>query len=121
MPVVRTGDRVTVTPNATMHALAAPSAGSAELSTWWVRMPAGNAGPPHVVDREQVFMPVSGSVEITVDGAAEVCAAGEAAVLPAGSTRSVRALEDLAAVVAMPSGAVVTADGREPGQLPWAK
>lgn len=120
MRVVRTGDRVTETPNATMHALAAPSAGSAELSTWWVRMAEGSAGPAHVVDREQVFMPVSGSVEVIVDGAAEVCAAGEAAVLPAGTTRRIRALEDVTAVVAMRSGAVVTAEGREPGPLPWA-
>lgn len=121
MTVIRpTEDRTTVTPNATMLALAAPSVGSAELSTWRVRMPAGNAGPDHVVDREQVFMPVSGSVEITVDGVAEVCAAGEAAVLPAGTTRRIRALEEVDALVAMRADATVTAEGREPGPLPWA-
>ncbi|UVS81954.1 cupin domain-containing protein [Actinokineospora sp. UTMC 2448] len=120
MIVTTTEDRITATPNATMYGLAAPSVGSAELSTWRVRMPAGNAGPAHVVDREQVFMPVSGSVEITVDGVAEVCGPGQAAVLPAGSTRRIAALEDVEALVAMPAGATVTADGREPGPLPWA-
>ncbi|GAA4412287.1 cupin domain-containing protein [Actinokineospora soli] len=121
MPVIRpTDERTTTTPNATMVHLAAPSAGSTELSTWRVHMPAGNAGPAHVLDREQVFMPVSGSVEIIVDGVAEVCGAGEAAVLPAGSTRAIRALADVDALVAMPAGAVLTAEGREPGPLPWA-
>ncbi|MGX7827639.1 cupin domain-containing protein [Actinokineospora sp. 24-640] len=121
MPVVReTEERTTATPNATMYGLAAPSVGAAELSTWRVRMPAGNAGPEHVIDREQVFMPVSGSVEVIVDGVAETCAAGEAAVLPAGATRRIRAIEDVVALVAMPAGALVRAADRGPGPLPWA-
>ncbi|MGW5053063.1 cupin domain-containing protein [Actinokineospora sp. NPDC004072] len=118
--IVTTGDRITATPNATMHGLAAPSVGSTELSTWRVEMLAGSAGPEHVVDREQVLMPVSGSLEITVDGAVEVCGPGEAAVLPAGATRRIAAQADAVALVAMPAGARVLAEGRAPGPLPWA-
>ena len=47
--------QITETPNAVMRTLAAPSTGAAELAVWTVEMRAGQAGPPHTADREQVW------------------------------------------------------------------
>ena len=67
MHVIRESESRTIrTPNAVMTALAAPSQGSGELSSWRVRMEPGAEGPVHSIDHEQVWMPLAGSFVITV-------------------------------------------------------
>ncbi|WP_274563761.1 cupin domain-containing protein [Streptomyces spiramyceticus] len=44
-------------------------------------------GPEHAIDREQVWMLISGSIEVTASGRTETVAAGQAVVLPAGAMR----------------------------------
>lgn len=116
-------DRTIRTPNAVMTGLAGPSQGSAELSSWRVRMEPGAAGPVHTIDREQVWMPVTGSFTVTVDGTTAVVGVGQAAVLPAGAVRQVRATDRPGeALVCMRSGGRVTVPGStEPRPLPWAE
>ncbi|MDA0566654.1 cupin domain-containing protein [Streptomonospora sp. S1-112] len=111
------------TPNAVMTGLAAPSRGSAELSTWRVRMEAGSAGPEHSIDREQVWTVTSGSMEVTSAGRTETVAAGQAVVLPADTVRRVRAgAEPVEALVAMPVGGRAFVPGSsEARPLPWAE
>src|SRR2546430_10518431 len=91
--------RTTETPNAVMTCLAAPSLGCVELSSWRVEMRAGAEGPPHGIDREQVWMPVTGSFPVTVDGRTVVLTPGDAAVLPAGGVRQLRVAEGPAEAV----------------------
>jgi quercetin dioxygenase-like cupin family protein len=103
------------TPNAVMRTLASPSAGSKELAVWTVEMRAGQAGPEHTADREQVWVVLEGT--LAVNGT-EV-RAGAAVVVPAGMERRVTAPEAARALVASLGGAsVTTSEGTRP--LPWA-
>src|SRR5689334_8154222 len=90
MPVI-TEFSVITTPNATMTTFAAPSLGSKELAAWRVAMAEGAKGPEHVIDREQVWLPVSGSLTVTVAGESTVVGEGQSIVLPAGVSRQISA------------------------------
>ena len=52
------------TPNAVMCTLAAPSLGTADLAVWTVEMRAGQAGPLHTADQEQVWVMLAGALAI---------------------------------------------------------
>ncbi|MGW7329767.1 cupin domain-containing protein [Streptomyces sp. NPDC054840] len=116
-------DNVTVTPNATMTGLAAPSRGSSELSTWHVDMAAGVTGPEHSVSREQVWTLTAGSLEVIWDGGrTEKVAAGQTMVLPPDVPRRIHATESFQAYVAMRADGVVSVPGTEGSRtLPWAE
>ncbi|WP_093715068.1 cupin domain-containing protein [Actinacidiphila alni] len=64
---------------------AAPARGSQELCAWRCEVPAGIAGPPHTVSREEVFLALYGAVELSVDGETRSLAPGDAAVARPGS------------------------------------
>lgn len=115
-------DRTISTPVATMTGLAAPSQGSAELSTWKVRMKPDSPSPVHAVDRDQVWMPVSGVFEFTVDDESAKVGPGQAIVVPAGSSRQFHAVaEEAEAFVCMQAGGQVGAPGGDAWQpIPWA-
>lgn len=121
--IAPSSERVTVTPAAVMTHLAAPSRGSEEISTWRVRMEPDTAGPEHVIDREQVWMLVGGSIEVTCADRSETVSSGQAVVLPAGATRRIRTrAESAEALVAMPVGGRAALPGSaEELRLPWAE
>ncbi|GAB7030418.1 cupin domain-containing protein [Streptomyces sp. NPDC021749] len=121
--ITPSAEDVTATPAAVMTGLAAPSRGSAELSTWQVRMEPGSAGPEHVIDREQVWMLTAGSIEVTAGGRTETVATGQTVVVPAGVVRQFRTGEEPAeALVAMSaSGRATVPGGGESRALPWAE
>lgn len=109
MTVVRRAEQRThETPNAVMTTLASPSLGGAGQSLWQVRMRPGQAGPEHVMDREQVWTVVEGAM--TVEPVGELVV-GDTVVLPAGVTRR---------IVAGPQGvsALVTGSGEGHALLP---
>ncbi|WFB05774.1 cupin domain-containing protein [Streptomyces sp. LX-29] len=115
--------RTTRTPAGAMFALAAPSQGSAELSTWRVELGADAATPVHVIDREQVWMPLSGAFEVEVDGRTQQAWAGQAVILPAGAVRRLKAVGGPAeALVAMVvGGKAMMPGGEDKIPLPWAE
>ncbi|GAA1703879.1 cupin domain-containing protein [Fodinicola feengrottensis] len=121
--ISETEDRTVTTPNAVMASLAGPSQGSAALSTWSVRMAAGASGPVHIIDREQVWMLLSGALAFTADGETGTATAGQAVVVPAGVTRQIRAGDTPAeALVCMPVGGQVTVPGDDSWRpLPWGQ
>ncbi|MEV7612896.1 cupin domain-containing protein [Streptomyces sp. NPDC089799] len=121
--ITTTPEHVTVSPNATMTGLAAPSRGSAELSTWHVDMAAGATGPDHSVSREQVWTVTAGSLEITWDGGrTEEVTAGQTMVLPPDVVRRITAVESFQAYVAMRADGVASVPGTEGTRvLPWAQ
>ncbi|GAB3411050.1 cupin domain-containing protein [Flindersiella endophytica] len=121
--VNETAERTIRTAAGVMTALAAPSQGSRELATWRTRMEPGAEGPLHAIDREQVWMPVTGSFTVTVDGASRVVAAGEALILPAGAPRQIRANDDpVEVLVCMPAGGKASVPGSpDTLDLPWAE
>ncbi|MFD8980432.1 cupin domain-containing protein [Streptomyces sp. NPDC059564] len=115
-------DDVTVSPNATMTGLAAPSRGSRELSTWHVDMPAGATGPEHSVSREQVWLLTAGSLEVTCDGRTEKVTAGQTLVLPPDVLRRIHAAQSFEAYVVMRADGVAAVPGTEGTRvLPWAR
>lgn len=125
MPAVLTRPadaRRSETPNAVMTTLASPTlSGAEELSVWRVEMTAGQEGPVHVFDAEQVWLVVAGRPAIEVDGERFVLEPGDALQIPALVARQVRAGEGAAFVVCSRAGSTVvagTADGR-PVTPPW--
>lgn len=63
--------------------------GSEELCAWRGEVPAGSGGQAHTISREEVFLVLSGSLELTIDGNSRLLGVGDAAVAPAGSTLNV--------------------------------
>ncbi|MEV4317293.1 cupin domain-containing protein [Actinocrispum sp. NPDC049592] len=111
------------TPNAALASLATPSLGSTEICTWRITMQPGAQGPVHAIDREQVWLPLTGELAFTVDGETMSVPAGQAAILPAGEVRQVAVVAGpVQAVVCMAVGGHATVPGsadRHP--LPWAE
>jgi quercetin dioxygenase-like cupin family protein len=108
------------TPNAVMRTLAAPSLGGSDLSVWEVAMRAGQRGPLHEVDREQVWTVVSGELRVEVAGKTFSVCAGDTLRLPPGAPRRVAAIADARAVVASRACPVVTTADGDSRPLPWA-
>ncbi|MFF4426878.1 VOC family protein [Streptomyces sp. NPDC001549] len=120
--VTPSADDVTISPNATMTRLAAPSRGSGELSTWTVAMETGATGPEHSVSREQVWTVTVGALEVTCDGRTEKVLAGQSLILPPDLVRRIHAPERAEAYVAMRSDGVASVPGTEgTRELPWAR
>jgi len=121
-PVPAADARRTETPNAVMTTLASPTQGpAARLSLWLTEMTAGQQGPLHVFDTEQVWHLLSGTAEITVDGAPAELGPGDTLVLPAGAERQVTARGPARFVVCGHGDAVATVPGEagSRGTPPW--
>ncbi len=121
--VSESAQRTTRTPVSSAYGLAAPSQGSDELSTWRVELDTDAATPVHIIDREQVWMPLSGEFEIEAEGKVDRAKAGEAIVLPGGVVRQLKAVGGPAqALVAMAVGGKAMMPGSEDRiPLPWAE
>ncbi|NEA34618.1 cupin domain-containing protein [Streptomyces sp. SID13031] len=102
--------------------LAAPSRGSESLCTWKLRLDVGlRNDEPHTLDRDEVFMVLSGTVQLTPDG--EKLGAGDAAVVPAREPIQVRNLGETEAelYVAITAGFTGTMADGTTVQPPWAQ
>ncbi|WKX74347.1 VOC family protein [Streptomyces sp. XD-27] len=120
--ITPTAENVTESPNARMTGLAAPSRGSAELSTWTVAMEAGQTGPEHVISREQVWTVTAGVLDVTCAGRTEKISAGQTFVLPPDVLRQVHAPQAAEAHVVMRADGVASVPGTEGTRvLPWAR
>ncbi len=121
MTVTRGADaRRIQTPNAIMTTLASPTQGGAGRALWRVDMAAGQSGPLHTFDVEQLWTVVAGGAEVTIDGEPATLAAGDTAVIPAAVTRQIRAAgTGLAAIVTAPAGARAAAEGTDPVVPAW--
>ena len=102
------------TPNAVMRTLASPTLGASELAVWTVEMRAGQAGPLHTTDAEQVWVVLEG--RLALNGVEH----DDAFVIAAGEPRRITAPVDARAVVASRSGVNVTTDEGGTRPLPWA-
>jgi quercetin dioxygenase-like cupin family protein len=106
--------RRTETPNAVMTTLASPSQGpTTALSLWQVAMTAGQRGPSHVFDSEQVWHVLAGKVDIAADGQVVSLVSGDTVVLAAGTERQVRAVTDTQLMVCGYGTAVVSVPGED--------
>ncbi|GAA2811767.1 cupin domain-containing protein [Kitasatospora sp. CM 4170] len=121
--ISETAERTTHNASGLAAALAGPSRGSEQVSTWRVEMEPGTDSPVHLIDRDQVWMPIAGTFEFVIDEETALVGTGQALVVPADRTRVFRAVDGRAqALVAMAAGgtaAVPGSDERIP--LPWAR
>ncbi len=111
--LIRTHEvRRTETPNAVMNTLASPSQGSTSgLSMWTAQMRAGQRGPLHSFDSEQIWHVLHGQVEITIDGEQLRLGAGDTVVVAAGRERQVTALAETQMLVCGYATAVASVSG----------
>jgi mannose-6-phosphate isomerase-like protein (cupin superfamily) len=109
-------------PGVTFVGMASPSRGSVQLCTWKIIVAPGHESDgPHTLDRDEVFMVLSGSVRLAVGGAA--LEPGDTFVVPAGVPIELSNPGDSPAevMVAIPAGFTATmADGTPFGTPPWA-
>jgi mannose-6-phosphate isomerase-like protein (cupin superfamily) len=109
-------------PGLAFTGLASPSRGSSDLCTWRLTVAPGFRSPEaHSLDRDEVFMVVSGTIRLDED--AEPIAAGGATVVPAGAPIRLGNVGEGPAevIVAVPAGfCATTEDGAEVGTPPWA-
>jgi quercetin dioxygenase-like cupin family protein len=112
--VSRVQARTTVTPNATMTTLASPTVGATSgLSLWQVAMDAGQQGPWHTFDTEQLWTVQSGTVTVASLDGEVVLHPGDTAVVRAGAERRITALSDARLIVCGPADGVATARGED--------
>ena len=114
--------RRTETPNAVMTTLASPTQGPTDqLSIWRVEMRAGQRGPRHVFDSEQVWHVLAGELDVTIGGQTTRLTAGDAAVLPAKAERQISAVTAARVIVCGRGSAVVFVPGEDAprGTPPW--
>ena len=121
MPVITPEDAPTFDAGgATITGLASPSRGAADTAAWRVRFAAGHASPPHSLDREEVFVVLSGALTARYAGHAETAPAGGALIVPAGAEFALVAEEGPAeAVCTFPVGGTALLGG-ERITPPWA-
>ena len=102
--------------------LAARSRGSAEVTTYRVRLDPLAAMPPHRHDHEEVFTILAGSVTTVLDAQELRTEPGDTVIVPAGTEHYVVAGDVPADILAaVPTGTVfITPDGEE-RVADWAK
>lgn len=124
MPIITRADEAQQfqLPGVEFTVYASPSRGSESLCTWRLTVDAGMRGnEAHTIDRDEVFMVLSGTVQVTPDG--EKLGPGDAVVVPAGEPIQVSNLGETVAevYVAITAGFTGTmADGTQV-QPPWAQ
>ena len=124
MPVVSATEAPTFRiPHAVFTGLASPSRGAAETSVWRVTVEPGAPGAEHSVDREEVFVALSGRAVARLDGVEHRIGAGDALIVPANRAFSLANPheEPFEAVVALPVGGRARTGDAEPFTPPWAE
>jgi mannose-6-phosphate isomerase-like protein (cupin superfamily) len=123
MQVIRANEAPTFQlPGVTFTVLASPSHGSPGLCTWKLTVDPGAGGDqPHTLDRDEVFMVLSGTVQVTPDG--EKLEPGDAVVVTAGEPIQLTNLGDGVAElhVAITAGFTGTMADGTTVQPPWAQ
>ncbi|MFE7608854.1 cupin domain-containing protein [Streptomyces celluloflavus] len=74
----------------TFRPLAVPSRGSSELAVWALEIAPGSTSEVHSMDREEVFVVVTGEVSATVADQEISAASGDAVIVPAHHTLQIR-------------------------------
>jgi quercetin dioxygenase-like cupin family protein len=106
--------RRTETPNAAMTTLASPTQGpTGGLSVWRVEMRAGQQGPLHVFDSEQVWHVLAGQVDVAVGGETSHLSPGDVVIIPAQAERQVTAVAAAEILVCGYGNAVTSVVGED--------
>lgn len=108
--------------SARIMGLAAPSRGSAELTTYRVRLDPGSAMPAHRHDHEEVFTLVSGSATVVLDDEEHLIGPGDTVIVPSGTEHYAYSQTDHADfVAAVPAGTSFTVPDGEDRLPDWGR
>ena len=105
-----------------MIGLASPSRGANDTSVWRVTLDAGTASPTHELEREEVFVALSGAAIARIDGHEHHISPGDALIVPRDTLFSIASAGDapFEAICCLPVGARAVVDGRA-FTPPWAE
>ena len=124
MPIVRADTAPTFTlPGLAVTGLASPSRGSTETSAWRLRIAAGTPGVEHSLDREEIFIAISGQAVATLNKRAVYLNPGDALIVPAGEPFALanQGAEPFEAVALAPNGTRAIIGDGESFQPPWTE
>jgi quercetin dioxygenase-like cupin family protein len=101
--------------------LAAPSRGAQETCAWRLTLAPGASSPNHTLDREEVFVALSGEARATLDGMTHLVGEGDGLIVPAGVAFTIDnpGDEPFEAIACLPVGGRATVAG-ESAAPPWA-
>jgi len=107
----------------TFRPLAVPSRGSAELAIWALEIAPSAASEIHSMDREEVFVVISGKVSATVGGVEIAAQDGDAVIVPANTLLQIRNVcpENPATLTAVTSAGMKATVGGATFAPPWAQ
>jgi mannose-6-phosphate isomerase-like protein (cupin superfamily) len=124
MPVIRAENAPQFAlPGLSVTGLAAPSRGARETSVWRVRVEPGVTGTPHTVDREEIFVALSGKAVALLGGERFELGAGDTLVVPPAVEFSLAnpGTEGFEAMAVAPAGIRASMPQGEPFAPPWTR
>jgi mannose-6-phosphate isomerase-like protein (cupin superfamily) len=107
--------------NLAVTGLAAPSRGSTETCVWKLALAPNTPGTPHTLDREEIFVVLSGRGTATIDGTKHDLAAGDTLIVPPNAPFELANPhgEPFEAVAVLPVGGRATLPGGPAFAPPW--
>jgi len=107
----------------TFRPLAVPSRGSSQLAIWALEIAPAAVSEVHSMDREEVFVVVTGKVSATVGGQEVEAGPGDAIIVPAGELLQIRSAcpESPATLTAATSVGMKATVGAATFPPPWAQ
>ncbi|WHU45487.1 cupin domain-containing protein [Gordonia sp. L191] len=108
---------------ARFESFVAPSRGSAELCAWRTVLEPEQFGTAHRVDREEIFLVLTGDPECELDGRRHTLAVGSVVHVPAGSRVRLDnpGSAEASVWVTAPAGLTAVTDSGETITPPWAR
>jgi mannose-6-phosphate isomerase-like protein (cupin superfamily) len=124
MPLIRSSHAPAFdVPGLQVIGLAAPSRGATETCVWRITVAPGTPGTTHSVDREEIFVGLSGEARAELGGNSTTLTPGDTLVVPAGESFALGnpGVEPFTALVVLPVGAKAAMPGGEPFAPPWTQ
>jgi quercetin dioxygenase-like cupin family protein len=103
--------------------VATPGRGAEEVSVIRQRQSPGAANPPHLHDREEVMIVLTGTVKVTIEKEETELSAGDALIVPANTMHRIETIGEAEAgwLLSAPAGVrFLFSDGREASPA-WAR
>lgn len=122
MPVIRAADAPHFEiPGLSVAGLASPSRGTTANSVWRITLAADTPSVPHSMDKEEIFVALSGSAVLTLNGEEHDVRPGDTIVVPANETFGLanRAAQPFVAIAIAGAGVQARVTGGETFAPPW--
>lgn len=109
-------------PHAVFTGLASPSRGARETAVWRVKLAPGATPLVHQLTREEVFVALAGTAQVTVAGQIVDFAAGSALIVPPDTDFSLANAgpDPFEAIAVLPVGGMARIGSDAPFTPPWA-